>query len=753
MSKLLFLTTTAVAIAIAASALGHVDDPKMLDREPPVRADAFRSDLHAVGTPRSGGFESEGVTLNSWLPLSELGGYSTGNDCWGYVSPSGREYAIIGVNSATIFIEVTNPGNAQIVGTIAGPDSLWRDVKIFDHYCYAVSEGGNGIQVIDMNNIDLGVVTLVNTVTDGGTTATHNVAIDTISGFLYRTGGGSPGGLRIYDLNADPVNPPYVGTWPDKYVHDAQIVTYPAGSPYAGRQIAFCCGGFNGGFDGTGLTIVDVTNKSNIFIVGSVEYSNNNYSHQGWLTEDFQYFYLNDELDEQNTGSTTLTRILDVSNLANPFLAGTCTTGSNAIDHNLYIRGNRMYQANYQSGLRIFDITDPLNPDQVAWFDTYPGGNSASFNGMWSTYPYFPSGTIICSDLERGFFAFQTAEIQIGLVQNLPDMLKPSGESIDVQIVGVGAGQPDSSTFFLHVDDGSGEQVIALAATSNPEVWTANFPDMDCGNFASWYITATSNNGQTATLPSGGAGNPYDTLVADGVITSFSDDFETDTGWTVENDCTDGGWTRGIPVDGGRGDPPSDGDSSGACFVTDNVVGNSDVDGGTTTLISPTLDASTTGAIISYWRWYSNDFGAEPNTEVFTVEVSDDNGANWVTLEVVGPSGPETSGGWYYKQFPVSAIAGITPSDTFRIRFTAADPDPGAVVEAGVDGLLITAVDCDELDDCPADCANGDGVVDVTDILALLAQFGEAGGCDIDNSGIVDVNDALFIIGQWGLCP
>ncbi|MCH2132185.1 MAG: choice-of-anchor B family protein [Phycisphaerales bacterium] len=751
MLKLQALSAVLAGVAIGATALAHQDDPKLRDRQPPVQAPAFRADVNGINAhSQRGGFTSEGVTLLSWLSLSALGGYDTGNDCWGYVSPSGREYAIMGVNSATIFIDITNPGNAQIIATISGPDSLWRDVKIFGHHCYAVSEGGSGIQVIDMVNIDIGVVTLVNVIDDVGTSATHNVAIDTVSGFLYRLGG-SDNGCRIYDLNSNPASPAYVGSWNDKYVHDAQFVTYPAGTPYAGKQIGFLCAGFNGGWEQTGLTILDLTDKSNIVQLSSYQYSNNNYSHQGWLTEDFQRFYLNDELDESNTGSVTTTRILDVSNLSAPTQAGTCTTGLSSIDHNLYIKGNRMYQANYRSGLQIFDISDQLNPTRVAWFDTYPSDDGASFNGAWSSFPYFPSGTIIVSDLERGFFAFQTADIEIALVDDLPSMLPSNGASLDVRIRGLGSGQPDSTTFFLSVDDGSGSQDIPLAATADPDIWTVNFPDMTCGNFANWSLSASSTSGQTVTLPIGGSN--YETLVADGAVTGFSDDFESDLGWTVDSTCTDGPWGRGVPVDSDRGDPPSDADGSGQCYVTDNASGNSDVDGGLTVLTSPAMDASAPGAILSYWRWYSNDFGGAPNADVFTVEVSDDNGGTWSVLEIVGPTGIECSGGWYNKQFPIAGMPGISPSATFRVRFTAEDAGNGSVIEAGVDGVSISAIECDEVNDCPADCANGDGVVDVTDVLALLAQFGNPGGCDIDNSGVVDVNDMLDVIASWGLCP
>src|SRR5690606_15988337 len=101
--------------------------------------------------------------------------------------------------------------------------SLWRDMKVYGSSCYAVSERGGGIQVIDLSQIDAGIVTLTGDVTTGGSAATHTVTLDADSGFLYRCGG-SGNGLRIYSL-ANPANPTYVASWSNRYVHEAQAVT------------------------------------------------------------------------------------------------------------------------------------------------------------------------------------------------------------------------------------------------------------------------------------------------------------------------------------------------------------------------------------------------------------------------------------------------------------------------------------------------------------------------------------------------
>jgi len=724
---------SAFAASVVGLACGHSDDPKVNDRFGPYRGTGWQ---RSSGEEVRGLYDSYGdITLQSWLSLDDLGGADSGNDCWGYVSPSGKEYAIIGDSDGTNFVDITDPAAPVVVEKISGPNSLWRDMKTYGQYAYIVSEGGSGIQIVNMTNIDLGVVTLVNTVDTGGTSATHNVAINTDSGFLYRSGGGD-NGLRIYDLNANPTNPPYVGSWITKYVHDVQIVTYPPGSQYEGREIAFCCAGYNSGWTETGLSIVDVTDKDNIFVVSQMQHSNNNYSHQGWLTEDYQYFYLNDELDEQNTGSLTTTRIIDVSNLSNPIQVGTCSSGSTSIDHNLYIKGDTMFQANYRSGLRIFDISDRLSPVQTAWFDTYPGSDAAQFNGIWSNYPYFPSGTVIGSDLERGLFVWSVEEPTVAatVLDPLPEMLNPAGgDSFRIQATLASGGELDMNGSVLRWDDGSGwnESTMNIETPGNPAILRATFGASECGNIVDFEAVVMATDGFSTTPISDSI------MSANDILTAFEDTFETNQGWSVDNDCTDGQWGRGTPAGGGsRGDPPTDSDGSGQCYVTDNVSGNSDVDGGTTTLISPILDASATDSILEYHRWYSNDYGASPNEDIFVVRVSDDGGSSWTTLEQVGPGGPEASGGWYIVQFDLGSIAGIDPSDQFRVAFEASDLGDGSVVEAGVDGVRITSIDCEM---CVGDI-DGNGVVDVEDVLDVIAGFGTD----------YTVDDILVVLGAFG---
>ena len=170
-------------------------------------------------------------------------------------------------------------------------------------------------------------------------------------------------------------------------------MTYTSG-PYAGREIAYSCGGFDGGFTSTGLSVIDVTNKSNPITLANESYSSPAYSHQAWLSDDRNYLFLNDELDE--TGSNQgRTIVFNVSDPGNPFQATTYTHGNTAVTHNLYVDGNRTFHSNYTAGLQIFDNTNPLSPVETGFFDTAPDSETVTYNGLWSNYPYFPSGVAV----------------------------------------------------------------------------------------------------------------------------------------------------------------------------------------------------------------------------------------------------------------------------------------------------------------------------------------------------------------------
>jgi choice-of-anchor B domain-containing protein len=739
------LLACTLASAAVLTALAHEDDGKVRDREPAVQAPAWRE---ADGGLAGETFDAQGIVLKAWFPLASIdAGATSGNDCWGYVSPSGREYAIMCVSNGTAVYEVTNPAAPVKLGFIPGAQSLWRDAKVFGNRAYVVTEGGVGIQTINLSQVDSGVISLESTVTAGsGGLATHNVAINEQSGYLYRCGGGSSG-LRFYNLNVTPGSPQYVGEWAAYYVHDAQIVSYTSG-PYAGKEIAFCCAGLNGGNVETGLYVVDVTNKAAPVLLSRILYPNARYSHQGWLTEDRKYFLLGDELDEGASQPLTTTYVIDVQNLTSLVYKGQFGNSTPAITHNCYTHNGKMFQANYRSGMRVFDVSNagtPSSVTEVAYFDTYPGSDSAQFNGLWSCFPYFPSGTIIGSDLERGMFVWRLGEdaVQLSFPDGAPTLVSPAGQAVTFDAV-VQPGVTVTNKRFLY-NTPAGTQGVSVTQL-DADTYSATLPAVACGSAVGLAIEFTTAT-EVFRLPSTGF---LPATAAFGVAAGFTDEMEINQGWTVGgagDAATAGIWVRADPV-GTAAQPEDDHTAAGVnCWITGNGavgggLGAADIDGGQTTLTSPVFDATVVDTpYISYWRWYSNNAGAAPNEDSMPVEISNNGGTSWVLLETV----TQNAGAWVEKSFRIADV--VPPTSTMRIRFRASDLLSGSVVEAGVDDVKLYGFDCTVAR--PADL-NGDGAVDGADLGILLGNWGNPGAADLDGNGTVDGADLGALVADWG---
>ncbi len=691
-------------LGVTAGAAAHEDDPKVRDRVPAHPGTGFLEGVaRSAGAGSNAaalGFPAQGAELHSWLTIGDMGGLrnESGNDCWGYVSPSGREYALMGTSLATVVVEVTDPGNATVIARLDGPNSLWRDIKVYQDHCYAVSEGGQGIQVFDMSQVDSGVVTLVNTIDGQGSSATHNVAIDEVSGFLYRCGG-SGNGLRIYSLQ-DPAQPQYVGQWGNRYVHDAQIVTYTSG-PFAGRQVAFCCGGFNNGYGDTGLTILDVTNKSNIRTMSQVSYPGREYSHQGWLSVDRTRFYLGDELDERGGVDLQTTRVIDVSDLNNATFTGAFTTDIRCISHNMYEHDGLLYQANYTSGVRVFDVaTDPDDPEEIAFLDTAPTRDTASFHGCWNVYPFLPSGTILASDLERGLFVMSFDALRLDAAQAAPELVPGTGTSFQVDISEYTAGTLDPSSPSLEIRALGIERSFPLVPTAVPGRFEGRISGFPCATEVQWWVSASTTNGVESTFPARAPVEPVIAFAGDAASVLRRDDMESEAGWSrdVAGDTAPRGlWVRAIPLETGA-NPGYDGSPDGKfCWFTGQspVPDNNtyqDVDAGRTTLLTPLLDLSGLNEPrIEYRRWFHTSWNG-PQDDVFDVEISNDGGQSWQLLERVGPTGPETRGGWIRASFRVREH--VLPTNQVRLRFIASDTGGPTIVEAAIDEFIVRDVGC-----------------------------------------------------------
>lgn len=334
----------------------------------------------------------------------------------------------------------------------------------------------------------------------------------------------------------------------------------------------------------------------------------------------------------------------------------------------------------------------------------------------------------------------------------LSGLIDPSGAVLRVEVIGRAGGTPQQGTGALHYTIGGPEIDLPMTEVA-PNIYDAVFPAFDCGTRVDYYFSAETTDSDVVTSPANAPLSMHSGVVGDAFAFGFDDDFENDLGWTVTNSggLSAGTWERGTPMGlGDRGDPYRDADGSGQCFLTDPADGDTDVDGGSTTLTSPTMDATIGDAHITYHRWFSNSSGNNGGQDPFVIEVSDDDGATWAGLETVGPAGAEVDGGWYHKSFRVADF--VSPTDQFRIRFIASDTGAASIVEAAIDGVRMnhsaTGVTC-----CPADL-NDDGQVDVLDLLDMLHAWGSNPGhaADLDGDGNVNVLDLLVMLSAWGAC-
>ncbi len=385
-----------------------------------------------------------------------------------------------------------------------------------------------------------------------------------------------------------------------------------------------------------------------------------------------------------------------------------------------------------------------ISPGVVIDYLTLDDNDDDIFNGT----PHFAE--ITSGFAAKGVPVPALKPLKFTFPQGIPTLVNPLGGTPMIVHVEASSEQPAPNSGVLHVTQGNGPFADIPMNSIGDNEYLAVFPATNCGAEVSFYVTAQSTGGTMATEPSTAPSETLATQSGGSIAATFSDNFEGPNPWIVTSSpgLTDGAWNKGIPAgDGDRGDPTIDADGSGQCFLTDNQPGNSDVDDGSTTLTSPPMNATIGDAHVRYWRWYSNTKGNAPMSDVFTVQISNDN-LTWVNLEVVGPGGPQVDGGWFQKTFRVADF--VTPTTNVRIRFVASDLGQGSVIEAAVDGVQmlenLDGVDCVAIDGD----INLDGVVDGADLGKLLADWGPGyGASDLNLDGKVDGSDLGLLLANW----
>jgi hypothetical protein len=334
----------------------------------------------------------------------------------------------------------------------------------------------------------------------------------------------------------------------------------------------------------------------------------------------------------------------------------------------------------------------------------------------------------------------------------LPGFIQPDQPwTFQIQTTLVGEGQIDtdnsSITFMINGVEES-HPVVAIGKN----LFEATIPATPCATELAFFVTVAVTTGGIYNDPPSGW---YNVTVGEGTELLFRDDIEGDVSeWSVSNSegLTTGAWEQADPIGtiynsemAAPEDDVTGGSENVLCFITENgevggSAGQADVDGGSTTLISPRLNVEGTDGIVSYARWFFDS----QNSDFLKTFISNDDGTTWTLAQETNG----TNSAWEIVQFTVSAV--IEPTDQIRVAFMTEDTDPPSIVEAGLDNFQLEIITCGSI--CLGDL-NNDGSVNVSDLLAIIAAWStDNPNADIDNDGIVAVGDLLLAIGNWGNC-
>ncbi len=662
------------------------------------------------------------------------------NDIWGYVAPDGSEYALVGTSTSISVVDIRDVNNLLEVGRTQGRESIWRDIKTWGEYAYAVDdESGESLIIIDLQHLpDSITYTTWNGDGDFFFSTAHNIFIDE-NGIAYLFGANYlEGGAVMLDLKDDPLNPTVLGIYNDEYVHDGFVRgdTMWTAEIYAGT-----------------LNAVDVSDKANPVWLGGVE-TPSAFAHNCWVTDDNKVAYTTDEVNDAYLAAYDVSDVTDMKELdrvqSNP--------GNKTVPHNTFVFKDWLVTSYYKDGLTVHDITYPDNMIQVGDYDTNPltGGST---DGAWGVYPYLPSETVLVTDIAEGLYVIKVDYVQACYLHG---KVKAGITGIDLSDVRVEIGQVPESKKKSKIDGtyrtGIGEpgtyQVTFKKAGFEPkvvsgvEMSTGNITTLDVelrplqpfpitGNIVDennnpiananivmvneeYDYSGLSNAMGQYTIPSFYEGvynlyvgawgyetvdvfpqivplnsAPVDLKLRKGI---YQDDFILDLGWVVtHNSNSDRGiWERAVPEGTDLGISPvnpdvdESGDLGDFCYVTGNDGDFDFLRGGESSLISPVFDLSDFElAELSYSVWFINEGdGFDPNDSL-VVYLS--NGNEEIVLEQITRN--ELSShieGWQKRSFPIGSIMNLT--DRMRIRFSAGvRPTPGQfkALEAGVDAFKV----------------------------------------------------------------
>ncbi len=573
-----------------------------------------------------------------------------GADIWGFMDlNTHREYAIVGYSSGTAVFDVSDAENPREVGFIDGQSTTWRDIKVhqfwnavdgrWNAYAYVSADNAtDGLFIIDLSKLPHSIARIsyasdfdeAHNVYLTDTEFATGLSITDSSPTLILAGSDqSDGRYRAYSL-ANPAAPSFIATPTTPadqpggnrlYMHDgaSMVITdtrkdtqcvNAAGSDHC--DILF-------DFNESSVDIWDVTVANTPARLSQLPYANIGYTHSGWPTEDQQFLFVQDELDERDNGLSTTLRVVSIADLTAPSIMTSWTGPTRAIDHNGFVRGNRYYMSNYSRGLTILDITNPASAIPVGRFDTYPTSDDVGFPGNWGTYPFLPSGNIALSDIDSGFYMVRDNTLNVpqgSLSFSSPAFGADETQTLSLSVARSGGSQGSVSVRWELI--GASADLADVTTTSG----VLNWADGDGGDRS--INLGLTNDGSTEGLeraliklvaPQGGA-----TLSSPSIASAYISDpgagaivqFSTDTFSVVER-----GFGAAIAV------VKREGSAAGAFSVDFNIVNGDASNGSDYTGASTGTLSWSDGDARPKWIEYSvADDGSSEPTEFFELELS-----------------------------------------------------------------------------------------------------------------------------------
>ena len=326
-----------------------------------------------------------------------------GSDVWGYTAPDGEEYALMGVMDGIAIVRVSD---MEVIDIVPGPTEGFyyynRDIKTYSHYAYAVAQltGTNqGLMIIDLSPLP-DSVRFVGSYINGSDTLSHNLSIDTATGYAYIVKQGGTG-FRVVNL-ADPENP-----------EDVITVSVPLSinDVYARNDTVYVGEYFSGSF-----SIFDLSDKENPQLLARVDVPNPGIVHNIWPTDDGTHIMTT----EETAGKTV--KMWNIEDMENIELVGEYL-GVNSLAHNTHIMGDFAYISHFTAGVTVVDISDPTNLIEVAQYDTYPLNDNPNYRGCWGAYPFTQNGMVFASDMEGYLTVLQFTETNTSVFEGEPEQI------------------------------------------------------------------------------------------------------------------------------------------------------------------------------------------------------------------------------------------------------------------------------------------------------------------------------------------